>query len=257
MDATCAGRGLSFGLSLLVAFALGGCTPSTPTPTDNTAGNPTNVTPANVGPHVAGADCASCHSDEQQRWSITLHAASPEAVLLNTEHNTAELLTDECIACHAPFQAGTLEIGDIVQPVDQTGPWHIVEANAPQWQAIRCEVCHDPTSQAAYKLAFHDPATQSYVPVADSTTLCEKCHQVGTDDSRDLTGSVHEGLQCTDCHFQKGTEMSLDPQGACVQCHPAVNPNHPDVTTLDTTYVSQDSANNIHFLTCTTCHAAK
>jgi hypothetical protein len=29
---------------------------------------------------------------------------------------------------------------------------------------------------------------------------------------------------------------------------------HPDVTTLDTTYRDSNSKNNIHFVSCTTCH---
>jgi Cytochrome c554 and c-prime len=221
--------------------------PPTPTPLP-----PTPVATAN--PHVAGADCAACHQEEHKRWATTLHAASPADVLLNTEHDTAELLIDECLNCHTPFQAGTLKVGDFVQPLDQKGPWKLVEANVNKWQAIKCEVCHDPTSTAPNKLAFFDPATHQYVPVKTTTELCEKCHQPGTDDSRDLKGSVHEGLQCATCHFVKGSEMSLDPHQACATCHPKVNPKHPDVTTLDTSDKSADSKNDIHFLTCATCH---
>jgi hypothetical protein len=175
-------------------------------------------------------------------------------VLLNEEHDKEELLTDECVTCHAPFQVAQFHIGDFVQPLDQIGPWHVVEANLPAWQAIKCEVCHDPASDAPHKLAFYDGTQQVYAPVKDSTELCEKCHQPGTDDSRDLQGSVHQGLQCAACHFQKGTEMSLDPHQSCAQCHPGVNPKHPDVTQLDTTYKSADSPNDIHFVACGACH---
>ena len=207
-------------------------------------------------PHVPGADCAGCHGTEHDAWAMTLHAAGTDQVLLNAEHNTAELLTDECILCHSPFQAAAYHIGDFVQPVDQVGPWHLVDANVDAWEATKCEVCHDPTSKASKKLAFYDGAAQAYVTVANSTELCEKCHQPGTDDSRDLAGSVHEGKQCADCHFAPGTQMNVDPHGACTRCHPSVDPpNHPDVTTLDTTYKSTDSPNNIHFITCTTCHS--
>lgn len=103
-------------------------------------------------------------------------------------------------------------------------------------------------------LAFFDPATQSYVAVKDATELCEKCQQPGTDDSRNLSGSVHEGLQCAACHFVKGSEMSLDPHQSCATCHPSVNPKHPDVTQLDITYQKPDSSNDIHFVTCVSCH---
>jgi hypothetical protein len=233
---------------LLLAVNVSHISAQTPAPT---GGAPA----ANVKPnHVPGADCKGCHGPEHQRWALTLHAASPGEVLTNTEHNTAELLTDECITCHAPFQAGKFKTGDFVQPLDQKGPWKLLEANTDKWQGIACEVCHQVTGTTPNLLAFWDPAQQGYVPVKDSTELCEKCHQAGTDDSRDLKGSVHEGLQCAQCHFVKGTEMSLDPHQACQQCHPGVNPKHPDVTKLDTTNVSPDSKNDIHFLTCKTCH---
>ena len=193
---------------------------------------------------------------ESVHWSRSLHAASPTAVLLNQAHNTHELLTDECLLCHSPFQAATRHVGDFVQPVDQTGPWHVVVENASAWRASTCEVCHNPASTASNMLAFWDGQAQSYVTVKDATELCQKCHQPGTDDSRDLAGSVHEGKQCTDCHMAPGSGMNIDPYDSCTRCHPGVDPRgHPDVRTLDTTYKRRDSQNNIHFLTCTTCHA--
>lgn len=219
---------------------------ATPTPTATPA--PTST----PNPHVAGADCAACHKEEHKRWAATLHAADAGAVLLNVEHNTAELLTDECITCHSPFQVAKFKIIDFVQPVDQKGPWMLVDKNAKAWEAIKCEVCHDPTSKAPMMLAFYDGT--KYVAVNNNTELCEKCHQPGTDDSRNLKGSVHEGLQCARCHFVNGTEMSLDPHQACAQCHPAVNPRHPDVTKLNTTYNDKESKNDIHFVSCSTCH---
>lgn len=231
--------------------------PATPTempPTDTVVPPTDTVIPPTADPHIAGADCVGCHAEEHKRWSTTLHAADPAAVLTNPEHDEEELLVDECVSCHAPFQAAKFHVGDFVQPLDQKGPWHVVDANVSQWQAIRCEVCHNPASSAPKKLAFYDPSAQTYVTVKDSTELCEKCHQPGTDDSRDLKGSVHEGLQCAACHFQPGTEMSLDAHQACTQCHPGVNPKHPDITTLDTTFLSPDSANDIHFVTCANCH---
>lgn len=204
--------------------------------------------------HVRGANCAQCHTKEHRRWKTTLHAASAAAVLLNKDHNKEELLTDECLLCHVPFQAGKYRVGDFVQPLNQKGPWRLVARYASAWQAIKCEVCHDPISTAPKKLAFYDATSGRYVQVKNSTALCEKCHQPGTDDSRNLKGSVHEGLQCAACHFQKGTEMSLDARKACGQCHPKVNPKHPNVTRLNTTFLSATSKNDIHFVKCATCH---
>jgi hypothetical protein len=264
-------------LALLLFFLMVGCGPKataipllvTPPPTVSPTATPRPVTPTLrpptataipptitpvTNPHVVGADCGACHTEEHKRWSLTLHAAGPAAVLTNEKHNQAELLIDECLTCHAPFQAGKYKIGDFVQPVDQEGPWKIVEGNAKNWQAITCTTCHDPTSNAPKKLAFFDPAKATYMAVKDTTELCEKCHQPGTDDSRNLKGSVHEGLDCAKCHFAPGTIMNLDPKQACAQCHPAINPKHPDVTKLDTTYLSLNSQNNLHFVTCASCH---
>jgi hypothetical protein len=227
-------------------------TPITPALPTATAVPPT-LTPTS-NPHVIGSDCSACHTEEHKSWSMTLHSAGPAAVLMDQEHNQTELLTEECLTCHAPFQTGKYKIGDFVQPVDQQGPWHIVEGNAKSWQAITCTTCHDPTSNAPHKLAFFDSAKATYTTVKDTTELCEKCHQPDTDDSRNLKGSVHEGLECARCHFVPGSNMSLDPKQACAQCHPAINPKHPDVTKLDTTYLSTGSQNNIHFVSCASCH---
>jgi hypothetical protein len=207
-----------------------------------------------IAAHVSAAACATCHSADRVGWAGTLHAASAAAVLTNVEHNSTEQLIDECIQCHAPFEAGRYHIGDFVQPVDTVGPWHLVPANSGAWEAIKCESCHDITGSAPQALAYYDPTAHAYAPVQNATQLCEKCHQVGTDDSRDLAGSVHAGLQCTDCHFQPGSGHSLDPTGACSRCHPGVNPKHPDVTKLNTTYASANSPNNIHFISCANCH---
>jgi hypothetical protein len=207
-----------------------------------------------ANPHVPGANCTACHAEEHKRWANSLHAADAAAVLMNEEHNKAELLTDECITCHAPFQAAKFHVGDFVQPLDKKGPWKLVSANAAQWQAISCSTCHDVRSKSPAMLAFFDPAKSAYVSVKDGVDLCEKCHQAGTDDSRDLKGSVHEGLQCAACHVQKATAMGMDPKGSCATCHPGANPKHPDVTKLETTFKSSDSKNNIHFVSCTACH---
>jgi hypothetical protein len=208
--------------------------------------------------HRRGANCETCHGKEHKTWATSLHSASAADVLTNEEHNSAELLTDECITCHSPFQVGKLKISGLVQPIDQNGPWKIIKKGADQWQATKCEVCHDPTSKAKFKLAFYDGTQQKYVKVANATELCEKCHVAGTDDSRDLKGSVHEGLQCVACHLTKN--MNINPMASCnsKNCHPKVDPNKmPTIDKLDTTWRNKNSKNNIHFITCTTCHEAR
>jgi len=199
--------------------------------------------------HVAGEDCSPCHKTEHGNWAMSLHGLSASDALLNVEHNKAEVVTNECLHCMAPFQE-KLGIRALITPVDTKGPWKLLPA-ASQWQSISCEVCHDPSSSAPRMLAFYNGTTGSYEQVPDVTTLCEKCHQSGTDDSRDVKGSVHDGIGCEMCHVR--SQMNFDP--TCGQCHPAIGPGkHPDVTTLDTTYKDLNSKNNIHFVTCKSCH---
>ncbi len=213
-------------------------------------GSSTSVIPTPFQ-HKPGSDCTKCHGTAHGEWAMSLHAATPTDVLLNKAHDTEELLVDECIQCHAPFQASTYHVGDFVRPLDQKGPWHLVAANVSEWQAIRCEVCHDVTSAAPHMLAFYDPTTQTYDTVAP-TDLCEKCHQAGTDDSRDLAGSVHQGLTCIACHLRNG--MNIDARNACSSCHPKVDPpGHPAITDLHTSF-DPASPYNVHFITCKICH---
>jgi hypothetical protein len=214
-----------------------------------TGGGPRSAVAPHI--HVAGEDCSKCHDKAHGNWAMSLHAASASDALLSVAHNKAEVPVTECLHCMAPFQEKAT-IGAFVTPLNRRGPWKLLPA-ASGWQAIGCEVCHDPSSKAPFMLAFYNGTTGTYEPVQYATTLCEKCHQAGTDDSRDLKGSVHEGIECVQCHLQ--SDMNFSPKGSCAQCHPAIGPGaHPDVTKLDTTYKNVNSKNNIHFVTCKSCH---
>jgi len=246
-------------IAAALAVTLAGCTatPQRPVSTAKPAAPKTAAELLASGEttftHVPGSDCKQCHVTEQLRWHQSLHAASAADVLLNKEHDTAELLTNECIGCHSPFQAKDTSIGALVQPIDQKGPWHLTADANKLWQASKCETCHDVTAKTTFMLAFYDGAKGSYVAVASPTALCSKCHVPGTDDSRDLKGSVHQGLECVACHLKNG--MNIDARASCSTCHPKVGPaGHPDVTKLDTTALTKDSGNDIHFVKCKTCH---
>jgi len=88
--------------------------------------------------------------------------------------------------------------------------------------------------------------------------LCIQCHApnfahvTGTEDDRTPTG-VHEGLSCMACH----SPHSNDARNSCKNCHPAISNCKLDVTTMNTTYADIKSTNNIHSISCTSCHAAK
>ncbi|MCL4367596.1 MAG: S-layer homology domain-containing protein, partial [Actinobacteria bacterium] len=212
--------------------------------------------------HVAGANCAQCHSTEQAAWVSPpdKHAASATDVLLNTEHNQAEGLppangnpANDCLLCHSPFQAKNFTIGDFVQPLNAgtnnggpllpDGSWSL-QAAAGNWQATKCEVCHDPTAGNSKKLAKYDGDTGTYqdvttgspvshvfsfttktyadVPVtaglpAAVTTLCDSCHDPADQGGDDPpTGSEAYGQQGGDSRaFVTESHAGL----GCNDCH--------------------------------------
>jgi hypothetical protein len=95
------------------------------------------------------------------------------------------------------------------------------------------------------------------VKVADDAVirLCQQCHspnfihQTGSEDDRTPTG-VHEGISCNACH----SPHSNDARNSCKNCHPALSNCGLDVTKMNTTYADKNSLNNIHSVSCTSCH---
>jgi hypothetical protein len=136
--------------------------------------------------HVAGSECATCHQLQQAQWAspADLHSAPPQAVLGVTDHNSNEVPKDDCLLCHAMFQAVSLHavvdptgtaagtkvpksvygpvddptqtyysgaISHFLRPINTKGPWTI--SNGSDWRATKCEVCHEVTSSNPYSLA--------------------------------------------------------------------------------------------------------
>lgn len=167
-----------------------------------------------TNPHIAGADCGKCHASEQTQWasSENLHAASVANVLSNADHNTAELLTNDCLKCHSMFQY-QLGVSHFVTPVDQVGSpagtWTAL--NASEWQATKCEVCHDPTATNKSKLAkfgslldgaFSAGYTNvSALPSAYQTVLNQSTGVFSTYNYPDQTAyNVQATKLCNSCH---------------------------------------------------------
>lgn len=206
--------------------------------------------------HSANAPCASCHLVQQKLWASAdnLHAASAADVLTNVDHNTAELLNDACVKCHASFQV-SLGVAHFVTPVNQigqpAGTWAVLNSN--DWQATRCEVCHDPTSTNVAKLAKYGsvldgPWQAGYTKIADlpaayqtvidpagvvstftytdqtalavqATRLCNSCHDPADQggDPNFILGGIDYGPQGGDSRaFVTTSHQGL----GCITCHP-------------------------------------
>jgi uncharacterized repeat protein (TIGR01451 family) len=112
---------------------------ATPAPTSAGAANPMSVD------DWTAKSCQVCHPQEWNDWSQSGHAMTLSAQLLNSDHNSSEMLDQTCVKCHSP-ELGTENVANIVGPLDNKGPWQLIGkyaslGNAP---AISCLACHQP-----------------------------------------------------------------------------------------------------------------
>ncbi len=206
--------------------------------------------------HSTNASCVTCHPVEQRLWasSNNLHALSAADVLTNVDHDTNELLNDNCVKCHSSFQV-PLGVAHFVTPVDQigkpAGTWTAL--NGSDWQATKCEVCHDPYSTnidmlAKYGSVLDGPWAASYTKISDlaaayqtvidstgavstftypdqttlavqATKLCNSCHDPADEggDPNIVVGGIDYGPQGGDSRAYVTTSH----QGlGCIDCHP-------------------------------------
>lgn len=238
-------------------------------------------------------NCVRCHASEYAKWTSGGHSIDYEHVFLNTKHNTTEQINFDCLRCHGMFFEGNVsdvvEPMNIKGPWNLKDK---KMATNPAIPCLACHQIHqdglpkvkpdytDPKSiffqkkNVISKLSFFDRHEKVHFPVTELPSLnlwegerkvkvsddlimrnCVQCHaanalhQAGTADDRTPRG-VHEGLSCIACH----EPHSNDARNSCVSCHPAISNCKLDVKTMNTTYFSPGSKNDIHTVSCSDCH---
>ncbi len=236
--------------------------------------------------------CAQCHRQEYAAWHSGPHSASYSRIFLDKKHNAQNLLIDDCLRCHGMhFDKGMV---DLVTPIDRKGPWHLTAAGEANRPAMPCLACHEihrdgpvlakaglagrvagPSQDLApSSLAFFDRRTQQHIPVKDlplpamqdgvrtvrmspdrRQAICYQCHapvstmQVASGDDRTGIG-VHEGISCMACHTPHGQQT----RASCATCHPKMSNCGINVEKMDTSFASNTSKHNVHFVKCVDCH---
>lgn len=238
------------------------------------------------------AQCQTCHRQEYATWAAGPHSATYARIFLDKKHNSQNMLMDDCLRCHGANFDGA--IVNLVTPIDRKGPWRLLPANLVDRPTMPCVTCHQmhregpqmmktgvegriTGPQQEYvrpSLAFFDRRTEDYISVAElpipamldgaravrmspdqRQALCYQCHaptatrQVGSGDDRTVMG-VHEGLSCLACHAQHGQKT----RASCANCHPKMSNCGLDVEKMDTTFASETSKHNIHWVKCADCH---
>jgi hypothetical protein len=238
--------------------------------------------------------CIECHQRKHALWSAGSHSTTYADIFLDEEHNNMEAPYWDCFRCHGMYYDG--DINELMErPKIEGDPWKMLQTEHAEIHAIPCLACHQTHTENQPYLSM-DIANQKEesrntplswyirtdkrhrradnllnVEMVDengkainvsrdpASKLCKQCHSpnayhvAGTEDDRTPTG-IHEGFSCVACHDAHSTS----PQNACNNCHTDVSRNCKlDVRTLNTSYFDAESENNIHRISCTSCHSEK
>ena len=238
------------------------------------------------------ARCESCHRQEYAAWKSGPHSATFARIFLDKKFNAANMPIDDCLRCHGMnYQGG---IGDLVTPVDRTGPWRLKSTELTDQPSMPCLTCHamhregQPMMKAGVEgrvpgpsqevsrpsLAFFDRRTQRSIPIAElpmpvmlegsrlvrmsrdqRQALCYQCHAPVS------TMQVGTGDDRTGLGVHEGIsclachqQHGQKTKASCATCHPKMSNCGLDVEKMDTTFASADSRHNIHWVKCADCH---
>jgi hypothetical protein len=240
--------------------------------------------------------CVNCHQSEYAKWKSGGHSASYASIFLNETQNSKELLNYDCLRCHGMFYDNTIDDlvepvsirgpwklkdpdkagqptipcmachqihsnGEPLKTPDHSEPKNIFYGRNISGKSLgfynRHEKIHfSPASLPQPDILIFGDTVQT--PTDPVYRLCVQCHapsvwhEAGTADDRTPVG-VHEGISCRACH----EPHSNNQRNSCDKCHPGISNCQLDVRTMNTSYLSPSSPNNIHFISCKSCHPDK
>jgi hypothetical protein len=247
---------------------------------------------ANHFVHSINERCQRCHRQEYAAWSAGPHSASYARIFLNKDHNSKNMLMDDCLRCHGMHFEGGVQ--QLVTPFNRKGPWKMIPAELTNRPTMPCLTCHQihregaelkktgeqgrvagPAQEIARpSLALFDRRTQSYVPVSDLSLpamvdgaravkmspdprqgLCYQCHAPMS------TRQIGSGDDRTAAGVHEGigclachAQHGQKTRASCMSCHPKMSNCGLDVEKMDTTFSSTASKHNIHWVKCADCH---
>jgi hypothetical protein len=238
-------------------------------------------------------NCNRCHTAEYAKWRAGGHSARYSDILLNKKHNQTEQINPDCLRCHGMFSdVPVQELIEPIDKTGPWKFKNKETPGNPAIPCMACHQIHnsgfpevnpdysDPINifyfrhSSAAKVSFYYRPDKMYISAENLPKLnlwegeravnitdellmrnCVQCHspdarhQAGTSDDRTPRG-VHEGISCTVCH----ESHSNDARQSCTKCHPAISNCILDVKTMNTSFADPKSPNNIHWVSCISCH---
>jgi len=236
--------------------------------------------------------CRNCHQQEFAAWSTGPHAIKYKQIFLDSKHNSNRHLMDDCLRCHGMhFNGG---IRDLVEPLNNKGPWTLRQAAISEQPVIPCLTCHAMHREGTLleqrllesktvgnrqekfrpSLAFFDRREMAPVPVSmlsipavregdravkmspdPRQALCYQCHAPLS------TAQVFSGDDRTPVGVHEGISCLAchdkhrqTTRASCATCHPRLSNCGLDVEKMDTTFSKSSSRFNIHTVKCLDCH---
>jgi len=237
--------------------------------------------------------CRNCHQTEYALWKSGGHSALYSDIFLDEIHNSTEQLNFDCLRCHGLFYNGTINdlVGPIsmegpwalidkdkqdhstipcmachkihsegrpAEEPDYSAPKNIFYNRLIENKTVsfysRHEKVHFGLDQLPTPVMMNQGDTVK-TPIDPIYRLCVQCHapsvwhQAGSHDDHTPVG-VHEGISCAACHERHSNFQ----RNSCVKCHPAISNCNLDVKTMNTTFLTPSSSNDIHSVACIDCH---
>ena len=164
-------------------------------------------------------NCKSCHQHEYAAWHAGPHSATYQQIFAHPVQNTKQHLMNDCFRCHGMHFNGS--IGEIVQPLDAKGPWHLVRGGLANEPAIPCQACHQVHSQGAQESRPDKRISVAGEAVRDSLAFFDRREGIHFTAASLSVPQLHDG--------DRAVRMNQDPrQAICYQCH---SPRHPEAGT--------------------------
>jgi hypothetical protein len=116
-----------------------------------------------------------------------------------------------------------------------------------------CEDCHGVSVTSPKLLAVRDMKTGEQV-AATAAETCLECHNPRQAEKPVWPDAIHARVKCGTCHSHVTSQDEPSWKRACQKCHPRAEDVHVDVKSLDTTYASIASKNDVHTMKCAGCH---
>lgn len=156
------------------------------------------------------ADCQKCHQHEYATWHAGPHSATYRQIFADPAHNRKRRLMDDCLRCHGMHYDGPVR--DLVQPMDEQGPWRVVRSGFAGQPAIPCQACHWIHRDGALETNPGKRISVAGKPLHDSLAFFDR---------REQMHFAAAALPVPQLYDQRRpVKMSLDRrQALCYQCH--------------------------------------